>query len=142
MRIAVAAMVALAGMGVLDSTVRAQASASAESGVYSEAQAKRGQEQYEQACAECHGASLTGGGDAPTLSGSEFTAKWAGLTVGDLLEKIELSMPAGNPRRVGLKEKVDILAYILGVNAFPPGAADLAGDIDLLKKIPFDGTKP
>jgi mono/diheme cytochrome c family protein len=107
-------------------------------GVYSEAQAKRGEALYEQWCASCHGASLAGSGEAPPLTGMEFTDNWKGMTIGDLLEKMIVSMPAGRPRGVTAQDKADVIAYILSFNKFPVGAADLPADPVASKQIPFD----
>ncbi len=49
--------------------VRAQAGASVWDGIYTEAQATRGQTEYASHCAACHGANLSGTGEAPSLSG-------------------------------------------------------------------------
>ncbi|MBK8316334.1 MAG: c-type cytochrome [Acidobacteria bacterium] len=45
-------------------------------GVYTAAQAKRGQALYQANCAACHGQSLEGA-SASALKGSRFMAKWA-----------------------------------------------------------------
>jgi len=52
---------------------------------------------YGASCAKCHGDTLTGGEAAPPLTGGEFLANWNGLTVGDLFERIRISMPADRP---------------------------------------------
>src|SRR5262249_39081673 len=44
--------------------------------MYSEMQALRGHELYNQHCASCHGAALEGQGSLP-LSGATFRARWA-----------------------------------------------------------------
>ena len=41
-------------------------------GVYSEDQAKRGEQTYAKACASCHGADLSGSGQAPALGDADF----------------------------------------------------------------------
>ena len=140
-KLAVVTIVSVAVVGTFHPAARAQAPASTGNGVYTEAQAKRGEILYDQGCAECHGASL-GGAEAPPLAGGEFISTWTGQTLGDLLEKLQGSVPAGSPTRMTLQEKADILAYMLRVNSLPVGSADLPGDIDALKKIPFEATKP
>ena len=62
-------------------------------GVYTAEQARRGQPIYNKHCASCHGEQLTGGEDSPPLTGGAFLANWNGLTVGDLFERIRVSMP-------------------------------------------------
>jgi len=41
-------------------------------GVYTEEQAKRGEELYRKECASCHGETLVGGGGAAPLTGGTF----------------------------------------------------------------------
>lgn len=128
--------------GVLHAARAEQAGSSTWSGVYTEAQAKTGQEVYTKNCAECHGQDLGGDGFAPGLKGPEFMNNWNGLTVGDLYERIRVSMPPNNPNAVNAKEKVDIIAYILKEDGFPAGKADLPVAADGLKAIKFEATKP
>src|SRR5229473_1932633 len=64
-------------------------------GVYTEEQAKRGEELYRKECASCHGDTLVGGGGAAPLTGGAFLSNWNGLTVGDLFDRIRKTMPQG-----------------------------------------------
>jgi len=111
-------------------------------GAYTEAQAKLGQDVYTKTCAECHGQDLAGDGFAPALKGPEFMGNWNGLTLGDLFERIRVSMPPTNPNSVTPKEKVEIIAYLLKQAPFPAGKADLPATQDALKLIKFEATKP
>ena len=116
--------------------------ASTRDGVYSTAQASRGQASYKAACASCHGETLEGSGAAtPPLVGSDFTMNWAGQTVDDLFERIQTSMPADRPGKLSRAENADILAYILSVNKLPAGNSDLPSDAESLKQIQFDPPK-
>src|SRR6185436_13684175 len=65
--------------------------------VYSLPQAKRGEALYQQHCAACHAGDLTGGEIAPALTGGDFASTWNELTLGDLFERIRVSMPQGDP---------------------------------------------
>jgi mono/diheme cytochrome c family protein len=118
--------------------LRAQTGASVRDGIYTEAQAKRGDEGYHKECASCHGAEMEGKGQAPALKGMEFTANWTGQTVGDLFEKIQGSMPADRPGQLSGETNAAILAYILQRNGFPGGKQELAGDAEALRKIRFE----
>jgi len=104
-------------------------------GVYTEDQAKRGQSLYNQHCMACHGDSLSGGEQAPPLAGGEFLSNWNGLTVGDLFERIRTSMPLNNPQSLNRDTNALILCYILSVNRFPAGQADLSSRTEVLKLI-------
>jgi S-disulfanyl-L-cysteine oxidoreductase SoxD len=111
-------------------------------GVYTQEQATRGQAQYNKECAACHGQSLSGGEEAPPLSGGAFMANWNGLTVGDLFERIRVSMPEGRPGTLSRQQNADALAYILSGNQFPAGKTELNKETELLKQIRFESTRP
>ena len=111
-------------------------------GVYTPAQATRGQTLYNKECSGCHGQSLSGGEEAPPLSGGAFMANWNGLTVGDLFERIRVSMPEGRPGTLSRQQNADVLAYILTGNQFPAGKAELNKETELLKQIKFESTRP
>lgn len=119
----------------------AQTPASVWDGVYSGEQAKRGQALYGKACASCHGTELSGGEEAPPLAGAAFLANWSGLTVGELFERIRVSMPAQSPGSLSRQENADILAYVLSANRFPAGKTDLPKDTELLKQIRLEAQK-
>src|SRR6266849_605395 len=72
-------------------------SRSVKDGVYSKAQAGRGQALYTQNCFVCHGETATGGDSGPALSGEGFMDNWKGQTLGDLFDKISQTMPASAP---------------------------------------------
>jgi hypothetical protein len=105
------------------------------SGVYSDAQATRGEDAYKKDCGSCHGAGLAGDGFAPGLAGSEFLSNWNGTTVGDLFDRIRISMPPSSPGSVSGQSKADIIAFVLRFNKFPAGSAELTGSTDALKEI-------
>jgi quinoprotein glucose dehydrogenase len=111
-------------------------------GVYTREQAERGRKLYSAECAACHGETLSGGEAAPALSGGEFLSDWNGLTVGDLFERIRLSMPQDHPGRLSRQENADIISYILGVNKFPTGKTELQQKTEQLKEIRFEATRP
>lgn len=150
-RIAAAALVLGWSVGVMHVARAEQAGAaggpavaatSTWSGAYSEAQAELGESAYTKHCAECHGQDLAGDGFAPALKGPEFMSNWNGLTLGDLFERIRVSMPPTNPNSVTPKEKIEIVAYLLKQAAFPAGKTDLPSTQDALKTIKFEATKP
>jgi mono/diheme cytochrome c family protein len=111
-------------------------------GVYSEEQAKRGQETYSAECASCHQPDLGGDGFAPALSGPEFSSAWNDLSVGDLYDRIRQSMPPSNPGAVPPAAKVDIVAFILKGNKMPAGTTELPKEAEALKQIKYLANKP
>lgn len=111
-------------------------------GVYTEAQARRGSAIYEQECARCHGATLEGSGEtAGPLTGITFNSTWNGLTIGDLLDRIRLTMPVDKPGKLTRQQYVDVLSYMLSVGKFPPGEAELPREAERLNLIVFDPFK-
>ena len=100
-------------------------------GVYSAAQAERGQALYEASCARCHGEDLSGANARP-LAGESFVRDWGGLTLDGVLTRAR-TMPPGAAGSLGDAGYVDIIAYVLQVNAFPHGEGELttarAGEI-------------
>lgn len=113
----------------------AQTARSVWDGVYTADQAKRGAELYQSNCASCHGTALGGGESAPPLTGGEFFSNWNGLTVGDLFERIRISMPADRPGKLSREQDADILAFMLSVSEFPPGKSELEHQAEALKQI-------
>ena len=111
-------------------------------GVYSEAQAKRGETAYGQACAPCHGPDLGGVDSAPSLSGPEFLAGWNDQTLDDLFERIRATMPADAPGSLSRLQYVDIVAFILAKNGFPAGQTELPPLNPSLKEIKLVSQKP
>lgn len=111
-------------------------------GVYSEAQAERGREAYAGQCARCHGTDLLGGESAPPLVGFEFSANWNGLTLGDLFERIRISMPADAPGRLSREENAAIISLILQMSDMPPGETELDARREALNAIALEMYPP
>jgi mono/diheme cytochrome c family protein len=113
----------------------AQTTRSVWDGVYTSMQAERGAALYANNCASCHGSALGGGESAPPLAGGEFSSNWNGLTVGDLFERIRISMPADRPGKLTREQDADVLAYMLSVSEFPAGKTELEHQTEVLKQI-------
>lgn len=111
-------------------------------GVYTEEQAKRGEPIYSSQCASCHGPELLGGEMAPGLTGGEFSANWSGLSLGDLFERMRISMPQNKPGSLSRQENADVLAYMLSKNSMPKGKVELPTQTETLKTINYEATKP
>jgi len=140
------ATLALAGTMVIGAltagnTVAAQGKSQWD-GIYTEAQAKRGEGLYSQYCASCHGPDLAGGEMAPGLTGGEFTANWNDLSIGDLYERIRVSMPQSAPGSLSRQQNSDVLAYMLRKMSTPVGPTELSTSTDELKAIKFLAAKP
>ena len=137
------ALIPFAAVFVLRATVHAQPpTKSIWDGVYTQAQADRGKALYAESCASCHGGELTGGEMAPPLAGGEFMAGWDGLTIGDLFERVRISMPQNAPGTLSGQQNADILAFMFSANKFPAGEAEMPKEAGILKTIKFEVKKP
>jgi quinoprotein glucose dehydrogenase len=141
-KIAASALIPFAMVLALHTVVRAQATKSIWDGIFTEEQATRGKALYAENCASCHGGELTGGEMAPPLAGGEFLAGWDGLTVGDLFERIRISMPQNAPGSLSGQQNADILAYLFSANKFPAGTSELPKEAGILKQIKLEVKKP
>ena len=110
-------------------------------GVFTQEQADRGAAVYKTACSECHGNDLAGDGFAPALSGSDFMGNWNELSVGDLYERIRISMPPSGPSAVTPAQKADIVAHLMNANKFPAGTTELEPKTEVLKGIKIEMKK-
>lgn len=124
--------------GVSYNSVQAKQAKSVWDGVYTKAQADRGAAAYKASCSECHGGDLGGDGFAPSLHGAEFMGNWTDLSVGDLFERIRVSMPPSGPSAVTPAQKADIVAYMLSANKFPEGKTELEPKAEALKPIKIE----
>ena len=110
-------------------------------GIYTEAQAKRGQVFYQDFCEACHGPALAGDTAAP-LVGRKFEELWIGKTYRDLFEKIRVTMPPDAPGTITRPQIAAIIAYKLSIERFPAGQADLTTDIAILRTIAIAPAQP
>ena len=92
-------------------------------GVYTDAQATRGERTYTRSCEQCHGADLTGDPvmEIPALSDEAFMTSWSGKTVKQLFEHVQRSMPKDKPGSLGAGAYTDVVAFLLQANKFPSG---------------------
>jgi S-disulfanyl-L-cysteine oxidoreductase SoxD len=93
-------------------------------GWYSQAQATRGHQLFNNQCAQCHRPDLTGAA-GPALVGATFLAKWGNKPLSDLYGFEHQYMPATNPGSVPPDQLWAITAYILQKNGFAAGSSDL-----------------
>jgi cytochrome c len=137
--ISAAAMLAWAvGYGNQTAAEPAQGTASAKSvwdSVYSADQAQRGRDKYTQVCSPCHQGDLSGSDQAPSLAGGEFLDRWDGQSVGDLADRIRLTMPYDDIGSLNIQMSADITAYLLQANSFPAGQEELKPDRTALKAV-------
>jgi len=104
-------------------------------GVYTEAQAQRGQQVYQHACAVCHLDNLQGDSVSPPLMGSTFLARFAGSTAHEMVQGIRSTMPQNAPDSLGDRAYVDLISYLLRANGSRTGPVELSLDVAELEKI-------
>ena len=93
-------------------------------GVYTAAQAARGQAAYAESCARCHGANLESF-SAPPLKGPQFMERWREFPLQVTYDIIANTMPFGAPSSLSEKTYLDITARILEANELPAGSTEL-----------------
>jgi hypothetical protein len=97
------------------------------SGVYSAAQATRGNQLQARECGSCHSPSDWAQG--------RVLASWNGQSAWALVDHIRTIMPMDSPGRLTLQQYTDIFAYILQLNNIPAGQAELPATEEGLKQI-------
>jgi S-disulfanyl-L-cysteine oxidoreductase SoxD len=126
MKEAGAALAMLLMSGALLAGAQDSSSPSPSSGVFTVAQARRGDAAYQASCSACHGSDLHAtDAEAVDLTGPAFRARWNGRTLEERFETIRDTMPLGSARTLGDQTYMDILAFILQFNDFPPGNQEL-----------------
>ena len=105
----------------------AQAPRTVQDGVFSDAQATRGQALYAQRCAGCHGPTLDGA-QAPPLAGDALVRKFRMEPLSALFIRIRYTMPPGAAAAAQLtpEQGADLVAHVLKTNGFPSGKTDFA----------------
>lgn len=83
-------------------------------GVYTAAQADRGQLVFKEVCETCH---------APRYFTGRFLSTYA--TMWDMFDFTRYNMPEDNPASLSDQKYIDLMAYILKVNNVPPGEKEL-----------------
>jgi mono/diheme cytochrome c family protein len=100
---------------------------------YSDEQANRGEDDYEDQCLDCHGEDLRGGllGGAQ-LRGVAFEEKFGnGAPASALFLFMSTQMPPNGPGRLSPETYADLMAYVLKRNGYPVGAP-LPSDFEAL----------
>jgi mono/diheme cytochrome c family protein len=103
-------------------------------GVFTTAQAARGENSYKVNCVSCHATS--------DYTGETFQLAWVTRTAFDIFDAIRSQMPEDNPGILPRQEYVDIVAYIFSLNSYPAGQSDLPSDDAALKKVRIDAPPP
>ena len=119
-RVILSSLLMCAG-GAASSGVRA----AGDNGWYTQDQATRGHQLFNNYCAQCHRPDLTGAA-GPALVGDVFLKQWSNRPLNDLFSFEHSNMPATNPGSVPDDIMWSITAYILQKNGFPAGSIALS----------------
>jgi cytochrome c5 len=110
-------------------------------GVYTQAQAQRGQTAYTQYCIACHKADLLG--IEAALRGEPFIERRREDTLDGLFLDMKATMPRRNPGSLPDQTYVDIIAFALQNNEMPAGNLELTPDLlDKTELVGKGGPKP
>ena len=106
-------------------------------GVYTVEQAARGKDVYAGNCRSCH--------TPASHTGEMFATWWRGKRLSDLFTFVSTQMPKNDPGSLAPEDAADVVAYLLQINAMPPGKVELYADADSLRRIrieirPHDST--
>ena len=103
------------------------------SGVYTAAQAARGNDVYLMQCKSCH--------TPASHTGVVFANSWHGKPLSALYTYMLERMPKNEPGSLQPHEYADVLAYLLKLNEMPNGSDELPADSVALRKIRIEATK-
>ncbi|HSL71728.1 MAG TPA: cytochrome c [Longimicrobiales bacterium] len=101
-------------------------------GVYTSAQAARGQDTYANACLGCH--------TPASHTGPAFLKSWVGRPLLELFGYLSAEMPKSEPGSLSPQDYAQVIAYLLKLNGVPDGPDELPADTAVLKTIRFDTT--
>jgi alcohol dehydrogenase (cytochrome c) len=95
-------------------------------GLFTAAQAVRGQQVFSESCIKCH--------RVADQTGAAFRAKWGSGGLGTLFNVISKTMPENAVGSLSTVDYAAIIAYMLRESGYPPGLSDLPADPELLAK--------
>ena len=123
--VAAALVVGLISAGWVSEPAGAQSGGSVLDGVFTEAQATRGEATFRRVCSACH--------DTGEFSGGRFRLTWVGQSAADLYDTIATLMPEGDPGSLTPAQYAGVVAYLLQLNGYPAGEADLPASLSALR---------
>lgn len=85
-------------------------------------------------CGECHG--------TREFRGTNFQFRWRRQTAWDFYRLLVRTMPENAPGALSDQEYVDVIAYILELNGYEPGMAELEATEESLDQVPMDEGTP
>ena len=105
-----------------EATAVADADPTTADGIFTLAQADRGEDVYRTTCSDCH--------EPEDWTDGAFKERWEGESVFRFWYYINDRMPKRNPWSLSRQQVTDVLSYILELNGLPAGDTELAVDDD------------
>jgi mono/diheme cytochrome c family protein len=100
------------------------------SGVYTAAQATRGDQIQQRECGACHSP-----GD---WSQGRLLTGWINQPAFALVDNIRQTMPMDSPGRLSMQQYTDIFAFILSLNEMPAGSTELPATEEALRAVTIE----
>lgn len=91
-------------------------------GIFTAAQADRGEALFRSTCSECH--------DSADWTETGFKGRWEDQSVYQLWYYVNERMPYDDPWSLSRQQTTDVLTYIFRLNGLPAGNTELATDDD------------
>jgi mono/diheme cytochrome c family protein len=130
--------VALSALGL--ATALAQAQTTVLDGVYTHAQAERGEGVYSTSCIGCHEGQDA---DGPELMGKQFLDRWREDKLESLFTFIKTTMPGNAPGSLDERSIADVIAFILEANGLPAGERELSPSmVGSIQLVGTEGPQP
>jgi hypothetical protein len=95
-------------------------------GVYTEAQAMRGRDEFTANCSKCHEGVCP---DGPPLVGPLFIERWREDSLAALFTWMKTRMPRNAAGSLSDATYIDAIAFLLQENAYPSGSTELTADM-------------
>lgn len=89
-------------------------------GIYSAAQAARGEIAFDEVCAQCHTTS--------EFRGRTFQRNWGRRTVYSFFRTVRSTMPDDNPGGLDEQTYLDVVSYVMRMNGHDAGPAEMLPD--------------
>lgn len=122
-------------LALLAAAVAADGTRSVMDGVFTEAQAERGEALYGTHCVECHGEDLRGAHMTPSMVGIGFAFRWRNRDLYDFYEGMQTTMPQSAPGGLSADVYADLVAFILARNGYPTGDVELPSEPEEMRGI-------
>lgn len=102
-------------------------------GIFSAAQAERGEAAFDEVCAQCHTTS--------EFRGATFQRNWGRRTVYSFFRTVRSTMPDDNPGGLDEQTYLDVTTYVMRMNGHEAGPAEMSPDSPM-RMVRLDPTAP